>query len=100
VPKLPPIQTALDTMNPSKRAQSEQVSKDIDQFLSNGGVIKHIPIGVGLLNQWHKKTSTSARIRIAMTNHREAQLAIKRKRKKIKPVEDRNIFSLLPKFLR
>ena len=96
MPKLPPIQTALDTMAPSKRAQSEQVSKDIDQFLTNGGIIKHIPIGI---TTFGLKTSR-ARSKIAMTNHREAQLAVKRKRRKIKPVKERNNFSLLPKFLR
>lgn len=95
MPKLPPIQTALDTMPPSKKEQSERLNKHIDQFLSNGGVIKHIPKGVSTFGL---KTS-KARSKIAMTNHREAQLAIKR-RKKIKPVKERNTFSLLPKFLR
>ena len=97
--KPPQTITISEAISPSKEDLRARIQKDIDQFLSNGGVIKHIPIGVGL-DQDNKRKNVSARVHIAMTNHRESKLAMSRKRKKTKIHKDRPMRSFLPKFLR
>lgn len=96
MPKPPLIQATLKTCSPSstKEDKREQLNKNIDQFLTNGGTIKQIPTGVTAFGLNISKNRSQR----AVVNRREALRVLERKR--IKKAKKHDHYSFLPKFLR